>query len=284
MSSCILMPSFKIRYIALVWMLICGSLVVTNSARGKETTAEWVLSYEGKSTNTFFWDKRTRGLIKNNVPVKMAEALLPALGGPPDPVHVVARRYVSVSACVPHNCMDKGFFWIDSQDDIALGAYVSENSLTLGSNRLLPGELPAAARESLVAWLSEIDVQPKAVQFVSRSGQVTDLMSAQFSPRQKYRPSPEGPSFDCKKAATEIETTICSNAVLAKQDLDLATLFNEIRRGSSTVAAQDELGSIQRSWIKSRDATCEKSLALAECIGDQYSRQHNRLKNWVPTH
>lgn len=263
----------------------CGALVAANGAWAAAAAgpAEWVLSYAGKSTNAFIWDKRAHELIKSSVPAKVAGDLLDALGGPPDPVQVLDQRYVSVSACVPHACMVKGFFWIDSQSGAGLGAYLSEDTLTLGSNRQLPGTLPSPARQAIIAWLGENAVQPKTVQFVTQSGEVTALIPTQFSPSQKFHAKPEGPSFDCKKASTAIETTICGDAIVAKLDLDLATLVNEIRQGHDTVAARDQLRSFQREWLKGRDAACQKSSAMVQCLAQQYRQQHDRLMNWLPT-
>lgn len=283
MNSFISLPGFPKRCITFFLTLACGVLVLTNATWAAANSAGWVLSYEGKSTNAFIWDKRADGLIKNSVPLKLVGDLLDALGGPPDPVYVVDRRYVSASACMAHACMVKGFFWFDSQSGIGLGAHLSGDSLILGSSRLLPGGLPPTARQAIIAWLSENEIQPRTVQFVSHNGQVTSLIPAQYFPRQKYRARPEGPSFDCKKAATEVETTICDDAMLAKQDLDLAILVDEIRRGHDTVGARDELRSIQREWLKGRDAACKKSPAMAKCLDGQYRQQHDRLMNWLPT-
>ena len=283
MHNLISPPRLKKRVFTVLWLIACSLFVAPLTALAKERATEWVLSYQGQSTNAFIWDKRAHSFIKNSVPAKMAADLLSALGGPPDPVLVVDHRYVRVSACVPHACMDKGFFWIDTLNDIELGAYLSEDKLVLGSSRLSSDELPVEARQSLIAWLSDVDIQPHTVQFVARDGRVTDINPEQFLPKQKFRPSPEGPSFDCKKASTNIETAICSHPALAKQDLDVASLYIDIRRGSGTVGAQNQLDVLQRTWIKSRNAACETAPALVECIGDQYRRQHDRLMNWVPT-
>lgn len=282
MRSFLLRCSFRRQCLTFFWMLLCGALGVTNAACAAARSAEWGLSYEGKSTNAFIWDKRARGLIKSSVPLEMTGDLLDALGGPPDPVRIADRRYFSVSACVPHACMIKGFFWSDSQNGIGLGAYLSEDALILGSNRLLPAALPPVARQAIISWLRENDIQPKTVRFMSQNGQLTSLVPAHFFPSPGYRPSPGGPSFDCKKSVSEIEITICSDAALAKQDLALAILVNEIRQGHDTVHAQDELRSFQREWLTGRDSACKNSPVMAECLAAQYRLQHERLMHWLP--
>ncbi|MBB3121198.1 lysozyme inhibitor LprI family protein [Pseudoduganella violacea] len=265
------------------WMIFALLLAMANSAWAGAKPAGWVLSYEGKSSNAFIWDKRAKGLIKNSVPPKIADELLSALGGPPDPVVVVKQRYVSVSACVAHACMVKGMFWFDSQEGVGIGVYLDEDSLTLASSGLRPEEVPAIARKAITDWLSDVEVQPKQAQYLAPNGDLSPIAPTQFI-RPTYRATPEGPSFDCRKAGTAIERSICSDAQLAKQDLELAALFNEIRRGNDTVGARDELRSFQLDWLKDRDASCKKSAAMATCLHEQYRQQHDRLMHWTPKH
>ncbi|UTY59911.1 hypothetical protein HPQ68_23620 [Massilia sp. erpn] len=265
------------------WIFFALLLAMANTVWAAAKPAGWVLSYEGKSSNAFIWDKRAKELIKNSVPPKIADELLSALGGPPDPVVVLKRRYVSVSACVAHACMVKGLFWFDSQNGVGIGVYLDEDSLTLASSGLLPEEVPAVARKAITNWLSDVDVQPKQAHYLAPNGEVSPIAPTQFV-RPTYRAKPEGPSFDCRKAAISIERTICGDAQLAKQDLALATLFNEIRRGNDTVGGRDELRAFQLEWLKGRDATCSKAAATAACLGEQYRQQHDRLMHWTPKH
>lgn len=61
------------------------------------------------------------------------------------------------------------------------------------------------------------------------------------------------PSFDCAKAATPIEHAICSDAILAKIDADLAAIYTE---ALAQAADPDSLRSAQRAWSNERAAAC----------------------------
>jgi uncharacterized protein YecT (DUF1311 family) len=269
----------------LVFLLLLGLLWnwCAPLATSAESSTQWVLSYQGKSTNRFVWDKRTATLIRSHVPPSFSNEVLDGLGGPPDPVFVVDGRYVSVSACVPHYCLDKGFFWFDSQTGIGLGAYFTDDVLRLGSSSFTPEQLPVPARQAVLAWLGEQELAPKSVQFVSRTGQRTALPRSEFTPPARYRPAEGGPSFDCQKAATRVEATICTTPSLAAQDLELSELVRSLHRGHDTIAARDELRDVQRKWLRARDQVCRAASDIAACLGEQYRAQNMRLMNWVPT-
>lgn len=265
-------------------IMVCAALFGLGPASAAEPgSTEWVLSYEGKSSNRFIWDKRTAALVRSRVPSRLSQQLLGALGGPPDPVIVAERRFASASACRPHSCTEKGFFWIDSKTGIGLGAYFTPDSLLLGSNGLSYDRLPAPARQALADWLKENDLRPQVVEFVGQSGRVTALQAERFSPPPRYQPPIDGPSFDCAKAATPIEKTICGDAGLAKRDLDLAKLVTEMRHGYDTVGAQQQLRELQRRWLRGRDAQCHAVADLVACLNEQYRAQYEHLRNWIPT-
>ena len=242
----------------------------------------WVLSYKGKSTNAFIWDKRAHGLIRASVPTQLAKDVMDGLSGPPDPVRVVENRYVSVSACVAHACMMKGFFWIDVQSGAALGAAVVDNALLVGSKGLSSTALPATARQALSAWLSDNDIEPGKVEFVNANGAIHALALSEFSQTGRFRPRLQGPSFDCTRARTRIELAICNDPGLSKQDLELAAQVRQLRQGFDTVSDQDAVRAFQRDWLKRRDATCAGVAQLADCVAQQYSQQQQRLMKWLP--
>ena len=258
-------------------------LALTLSALAHADTVDWPLSYDGKSTNAFIWDKRAKPLIQTRVPSKLSKDVIDGLGGPPDPVFVVDKRYVSASACVSHACPEKGFFWIDTQTGQGLGADIYDGALRLGSNSLSAAQIPAAARRALIDWMSANNTTATSVEFIDRSGASASIDAAQFKPAPHFEPGAGGPSFDCKAAATRVEKAICEDTGLAKQDLALAKLLREIRQGHDTVAARNELRDFQRKWLKERDITCTSSPEIDLCLGDQYQHQNDRLMNWKPT-
>ena len=60
----------------------------------------------------------------------------------------------------------------------------------------------------------------------------------------------DGPSFDCAKAATEVELAICASDRLSTQDLDLLDAYKAARDSGATT--RDD----QRSWIRQRNTQC----------------------------
>jgi uncharacterized protein YecT (DUF1311 family) len=257
-------------------------LALVLATAGAASPADWVLSYQGQSTNRFIWDKRTAGLVRKHVPAPLSGAVIAGLGGPPDPVFVTGRRYLRVSACVPHDCGDKGFFWIDSQTGAALGAHLAGDVLRIGSNDFAPGQVPGLARQALLDWLTEQDIQPGKVEFVQGDGRSVVLAQENFAPRSRYHPSANGPSFDCGKAATDIEKAICNHPGLAKDDLEMAELVHRIHQGHGTTGARRQLLALQRTWLKTRDAECRSAADVPACLRHQYRSQYERLMNWIP--
>ncbi len=114
-----------------------------------DTENLWVLSYEGKSTNDWVWDKRTKGLLRKSLPPRMrSSAFLDGLWGAPDAVIISDRRYFSASACAQHACYIKSFFWMDVETGRALAAVFNpdgEMSLEIGSNAFEFSTLPTDA-------------------------------------------------------------------------------------------------------------------------------------------
>jgi uncharacterized protein len=65
------------------------------------------------------------------------------------------------------------------------------------------------------------------------------------------------PSFDCAKAAGEIETLICKDAALIALDRQLADVFaRALKRLPSKVAAEQR--TVQRGWIADRNACADR--------------------------
>jgi uncharacterized protein len=90
-----------------------------------------------------------------------------------------------------------------------------------------------------------------------------------------------GPAFDCTKAESSAEELICSDAALAALDRRVADRYAaalEAARGldAGAQAAEDELRTYQRGWIKGRDE-CWKADDLRECVEFAYLRREGEL-------
>lgn len=205
------------------------------------TDASWLLTYTGKSSNAFIWDKRAETLIRDSLPKALADKVIPALGGPPDPVFVIERRYVSASACFPHWAYQKGFLWVDSRTGTALGAYAEGRTtdginwrytLTMGSGEVTADDIPPQASQSMLAWITDHDLAFDSVEFIGSDGTIRQLDASLYARPERFRPRAGGPSFDCAKASSPTEEAICANLTLAKVDLEMATLYKGDTRRS----------------------------------------------------
>ena len=140
--------------------------------------APWLLAFDGKSTNALVMDKRFPPFLRThvtNAPIRYwlsdkatapAKDALDFLHGPPDVVRVAEKRYVVASACVPHDCMDRGLLWVDTLTGatvFAASVYTSPVPMTnnrahlwLFTNALIQANtLPPTLLEHLSPWSAE---------------------------------------------------------------------------------------------------------------------------------
>ena len=80
------------------------------------------------------------------------------------------------------------------------------------------------------------------------------------------------PSFECDKAGTLIEKTICSNQNLADLDNTMANLYKNALSGAVN---PEEVKKEQRAWLKNNRNKCSD----AECLEQEYSNRIEVLNN-----
>jgi uncharacterized protein len=86
------------------------------------------------------------------------------------------------------------------------------------------------------------------------------------------------PSFDCKKASTPIERTICAKPELANADREMATAYSALLSKLSG-AAKDHLVKDQLSWLEARAKACTGGTAeVTRCVGQRYNARIATLK------
>lgn len=141
--------------------------------------AKWLLTYAGKSTNALMWNTRFRTFLRAHVtaqpqrywgdkPSIPSQDALQFLGGPPDDVTVLENRYLIASACVPHDCTERGLLWVDTQTaatifapatwDQATPAYgdASRHRLFLFTNKpLQQSTLPPTLIDAIAHWSAQ---------------------------------------------------------------------------------------------------------------------------------
>jgi hypothetical protein len=164
--------SRRIHFFRLAAVLL--SCIVSMPASAA-TNSPWPLEYRDWSTHDFVLDQRVLSLIRSKLHEPFAPLVMAALGWGFGPVNVLQNRFFSVSGCVPHRCSERGFFWLDTRTGAGLGAIIVKGypnnvgELRLDS-KVIRGELPEQARQSVVGWLDEQDIVATAVEFVDATG------------------------------------------------------------------------------------------------------------------
>lgn len=71
----------------------------------------------------------------------------------------------------------------------------------------------------------------------------------------------DGPSFNCAKASTYVEKTICGSQLLSKLDVALAKNYKDMLFAANVDGAGDDFKSEQKAWVAKRNkCTTEKCL------------------------
>jgi len=87
------------------------------------------------------------------------------------------------------------------------------------------------------------------------------------------------PSFDCNKASTAVEHSICGSDRLSDQDAKLAALYKKVLNNRPK-DQQSKIKSGQRNWLKKRERSCtQRGDALEKCLSDQYRARHAELSS-----
>ncbi len=97
-------------------------------------------------------------------------------------------------------------------------------------------------------------------------------LAAPVAPLRAQTPPPQ-PSFDCSRAANQVERTICADPALAREDAAMARLYAAARKGPLG-NGQSAIGADQLVWLRER-AGCEAPdkrawASRAECLKDRY--------------
>ena len=87
---------------------------------------------------------------------------------------------------------------------------------------------------------------------------------------------PASPSFDCAKAAGEVQQLVCKDAGLAALDRKLADVYAKALKSWPADVASEQRA-IQRGWVKGRD-DCWKDGDLRVCVETAYRRRIAELQ------
>lgn len=87
-------------------------------------------------------------------------------------------------------------------------------------------------------------------------------------------------SFDCDKASTAMEKSICANKALNQLDSELGQVYGELKKSLPSHKAE-QLIKQQQNWLKDRNQTC--AAYELDCLRDLYERRITELSNSLPT-
>jgi uncharacterized protein YecT (DUF1311 family) len=90
--------------------------------------------------------------------------------------------------------------------------------------------------------------------------------------------APAAAAFDCNKAATPVERTICGDAGARDANDAMEGAFASLREGLSA-DARAALVAGQRAWLKYRDARCGPQAA---CLAEESARRRNAIEATPP--
>jgi len=153
------------------------------AAKQSKHDYSWIMKYDGKSTNLLMWENRNNNkfdeLLKRVTPKKtvalvdytpwpLINTLETVLGGPPDDVKVLDKRYVYLAACRAHSATEKGFVGIDTVEDKSLVGVIhylfnshkleEKPMLYLSSNSYsIYAEVPDKMKQLVKHWLKVED-------------------------------------------------------------------------------------------------------------------------------
>ncbi len=129
----------------------------------------------------------------------------------------------------------------------------------------------------IVGFLLALVVLPPLYPQTAASGPPTALGVGGVS----VSPDPhEQPSFDCRKAASLSEKTICANAVLSRLDFQLGRTWKTLLDDFIDSAQKSQMKEDQRTWI-ARRTNCGDD---ADCIGKLYRNRISTLSGLDPAH
>ena len=90
----------------------------------------------------------------------------------------------------------------------------------------------------------------------------------------------EGPfktSYDCARAAKEIEKAICYSPAIAALDVELGVVYTERLRSlpaAKKILLQDE----QRAWLAQREKKCVIYKWWVDCLKEMYTKRISELR------
>ena len=189
--------------------------------------------------------------------MSLFDALELALKNSAMPVQIRQGRYVTVSGFSGPYLQGRGFFWIDMQDGISLGAFyfhptngeptptVTVFSKQIEEGALDMGQLPPAFAEDLRQWAAEAHIPRVTTRYF-----ITGL-------KEKILLEHDEDYCALTNDSTASNLNVCEqvNAQAADVDLDAAYYLDQTHHATNGTAWMIN-GADQVAWIQVRESTC----------------------------
>jgi hypothetical protein len=144
---------------------------------GASADYRWLLDPRLANSNQIVWDPRFEALLSATVPAdgpdgssassrsRVRDSLVV-----PGSVRRSAGRYVSIAGCVPHDCMTRGFLWVDVQTSKSV--FASPGACDrIGSRTAGPEDLPPSFWQEHRSWAKgACEERPKTIVFEDGRG------------------------------------------------------------------------------------------------------------------
>ena len=88
-------------------------------------------------------------------------------------------------------------------------------------------------------------------------------------------------SFNCTKASSQIEKTICRTKALADADIELGLIYKKLF-SNLQASERKQLKEEQIEWLKTRNNSCLAPVDVT-CMQALYSQRIEALKKWRPS-
>lgn len=116
-----------------------------------------------------------------------------------------------------------------------------------------------------------IHFDPYQVAAYAAGPQEARIALAKLKDAMRGDPRAPAASFDCALARSDVERTICGNRDLARLDRHVAEDYFEKLAWESDQAKRARLRQEQRSWLKARDASCQRAgQPMVACLMSLY--------------
>lgn len=173
-SKELLLKAFQIAWVMfLVLVAVIHGPMAVSQTDGTAIDARWLLSMDGKSTNSLVWNPRFRALLARETPkvrvpfwenARLEPTIIEFLSGNPRNVSVASGRYIALAAQVAKTEGNYGMLWIDAKSKPPHSIFVAvyRRQPAISDVYIYPlekiGDLPPQFISTVRNWVSGVEI------------------------------------------------------------------------------------------------------------------------------